>query len=120
MQLHLELTIPDHVLPGDKDELAQQASVYDAAFQVFQERNAKYLGLWRKHGAADSLHHARHKLARLDRLLQTAVRDQVPLSGADLDDALDEINYITFFIRNCQEGNFLGDTSEEDDPTCAC
>jgi hypothetical protein len=70
----------------EKSEELQRAA-FEEAFEVFQERNLRYEDLWKDEGTIDDLlHHVKHKSLRISR-------------DAQVDDAIDLVNYSIFILR---------------------
>lgn len=88
------------------DTNAEQMSVFLDCMQLFQERNAKYGDLWKEYGWRGNLLHVQSKAARVRKVWWDS---KDPFGhNADIDDALDLINYAAFFIRNVEADNELG------------
>lgn len=102
-------------------------------FDVYVERNGKYKGVWRQYGALANLVRAAQKVDRLMSVWWHEVQPEcnrpehqdghhgpdcfleatrVPLDSEDLDDALDAINHLLFFVRCAREGNLFGTPPE--------
>src|SRR3989304_10094615 len=88
LRYHLDLLGLDH-------ETAEHVAVLLEAVALYEEREKKYRGLWKEYGVADSHHHIVSKTSRL-RMAYTG--------QADIDDALDLINYTVFLVRNFRAG----------------
>lgn len=84
----------------------EQMKVYIDAFEIFVERNERYEDLWKQYGWMDTLTHVRSKALRLVRKFWREDPEQE--DETLLDDALDLVNYATFFIRNFRSGNKWG------------
>jgi hypothetical protein len=84
-----------------------QFTVLIEAMDKFVERNAKYKDLWQEYGIDDSLLHIKSKAARIVRLV---AEDGL---SADIDDAIDLINYAVFFIRLFERAQVLADQEAE-------
>jgi hypothetical protein len=85
----------------------EQLEVLVEALNKFRERNAKYRDLWKEGGWSDSAHHVRHKAARVSMCLRGSEHEDGHFSSGDPEhlvlleeEAIDLINYATFFIRN--------------------
>lgn len=98
----------------------EQIGVLMQTMLVYVDRNEKYKNTWEQYGALSQLVRAAQKIDRLmsvwwfepglGDLEEDA--DRMPLSSADLDDAIDCINHLIFFIRCAQNGNLFGDRPE--------
>lgn len=87
-----------------------QLDVFHKAMETYLERTKAYGDVWRNYGAASNLLSAARKV---DRLMKTwwddLMQGKVPSIHKDaLDDAVDAINYLAFFIRNVEAGNLSG------------
>lgn len=97
---------------------------------TYVDRNGKYKGAWKQYGALSQLVRAANKIDRLMAVWwfepDPEAMDQaqrVPMDPADLDDAIDCINHLLFFLRNAQSGNLFGNPPsrpdlEGDDEEC--
>jgi hypothetical protein len=85
----------------------RQLAILVRAYYKFVERNAKYKDLWAEYGIDDSLLHIKSKAARIVRLV---AEDGL---GADIDDAIDLINYTVFFIRLFEQAQVIADQEAE-------
>jgi hypothetical protein len=93
------------------DEDWEHFKVLCRALEKFHERDAKHRGLWTYFGAIDSAFQARAKATRTYNIAIQLLKDAsvVELDGSDedyLDDAVDQINYAAFFVRNCEAGRY--------------
>lgn len=83
----------------------EQMRVFIICMRLFKQRNGRYKDLWMQYGWTDSVHHVRHKAARI-------VREFVHHQDADPDpdpaDVWDLINYGVFLIRNLAARNKYG------------
>ena len=87
---------------------AEHLEVLAKAFGLHLQRTEAYGEVWKQYGALSNLLSAARKI---DRLMNVWWRNDgsIPALHKDvLDDAYDAINYITFFIRNAQNGNIAG------------
>jgi hypothetical protein len=93
-------------LPPTKESVAQ-LEVFAEALRIFASRNAAYGDVWKQYGALSNLLSVARKV---DRLMHSWWEGKgAPAMHKDsLDDAIDNINYTAFFIRNAREGNITG------------
>lgn len=97
------------LLSGDKSDTPQitsdsdkhHAFVLGRALSIYQERNAKRSDAWRDAGWKGQLVEARKKL---DRLWAIWRLDREP-DAKDIDEAIDLINAIVFWVRCVEEDN---------------
>jgi len=81
----------------------EQVQVMLQALTKFDKRNLGYNDLWQEGGIQDSAHHLKSKALRL--MWSADPTSQGQLSDEDMkDDALDAINYASFFLRNLEAG----------------
>jgi hypothetical protein len=93
---------------GASQEQLEHLSVLLSAFAVYVERNERHGSLWKKFGWMDSIVSVRGKAARcVQQWYGPQTLEGGP--GADLDDAVDLINFAVFLIRNVQTNNKWGD-----------
>lgn len=85
---------------------AEQLTVLLDAFLIFRERNARYHDVWQQSGWRGSLYDLRKKVTRLWATFWQGKPSDA--QRADVDDALDTINYAVFFIRNMRQNNEYG------------
>lgn len=94
----------------DNDTMEDVLDVFEVqlhALNVMAERNKKYRGIWRRAGWMANLMQVCHKT---DRLMTMFWMDPNATDGkeADLDDAIDLMNYNAFFIITNREGDARG------------
>ncbi len=85
-----------------------QLIVFLTAVKIFDDRDKVYGDTWTTYGALNNLLRAATKV---DRSMEIWWHDQGgnPLMHKDnLDDAIDAINYLAFFIRCVRAGNITG------------
>lgn len=82
---------------------------------TYVDRNGKYKGAWKTYGALSQLVRAANKIDRLMNVWwfepdadDMEQKQRVPAGPEDLDDAIDCINHLLFFLRNAKEGNLFG------------
>lgn len=94
------------VLEEDKNA-NDHSEVLDEALRIYVERSQSYGQVWTHYGARANLLNAARKI---DRLMESWWRGEgIPALHKDnLDDAIDAINYLTFFIRCARDGNLTG------------
>lgn len=97
--------------------MPDQNEVFEQCLQIHEGRSEAYGEVWRNYGAVSNLLSAARKV---DRLMETwwdgMINGTAPSIHKDaLDDAYDAINYLAFFIRNAQNGNFTGERPERPD-----
>lgn len=85
----------------------EQFGIFVRVMRKFVERNAKYKDLWKEYGIDDSMLHIKSKAARIQRLV---AEDGL---GADIDDAIDLINYTGFFVRLFEHAQTFADMEAE-------
>ena len=86
----------------------EQMAVMLEAYHKYLERNAVYENLWQDYGWMDTLTHVRSKAMRIVRKFWRDETAPKATAALHLDDALDLVNYVVFFIRNVREGNRWG------------
>jgi hypothetical protein len=84
-----------------------QLEIMVEALKIRAQREGVYKGLWRKFGYTDSLFHMRSKMERLMIQFWDGTGHSAYL-GEDLDNALDLLNYTTFFVTLFREGRRNG------------
>ena len=88
----------------------------ERAVRLMAERTTAYGLVWKQYGALSNLLSAARKIDRLMNIWWFATEDQPPALHKDaLDDAMDAINYLGFFIQNAREGNILGTAPKRPD-----
>lgn len=90
------------------DTTSNQAAVFGKCLEIFESRTSAYGEVWKQYGALSNLLSAARKI---DRLMEMWWRGDgsVPAIHKDaLDDAIDAMNYLAFFVRNATEGNLTG------------
>jgi hypothetical protein len=91
-------------------EVQDQLLVFLTALKIFDERDKVYGDTWTTYGGLNNLLRAATKV---DRSMEVWWHDSShngnPLMHKDnLDDAIDAINYLAFFIRCVRSGNITG------------
>ena len=90
------------------EEVVEQIAVFLTALKLYEERNRTYRNIWETYGALNNLLRAATKVDRSMEIWWHS-RDPNPLLHKDnLDDAIDAINYLVFFIRCVRSGNITG------------
>lgn len=98
------MTLP----PEHAQACVEHAQTLDEAASVMLGRTASYGLVWRRYGALSNLLNAARKV---ERLMESWWHGEgVPALHKDnLDDAVDAINYLAFFIQCARAGNLTGD-----------
>lgn len=87
--------------------------VLNECLQVFIDRNRKYNDTWKTYGAKAQLVRAAQKVDRMMEVWWHENEGDYSALEADvLDDAIDAINHLVFFIRCAREANFTGAAPE--------
>lgn len=86
-------------MPVSDEDRNAHIGVLNEALKKFEEKDAKYQGLWKERGAVDSAHHVKHKAARVSIAINEGC-DPEPF----IEDAVDLINYCVFFVLNARDG----------------
>jgi len=102
-------TEPEHDYMQARSDIA---AIFDEAYELFEQRDAKYKGLWINGGAEDNAFHLRHKAMRVFRTLQDNLKDLpegmrgegTSVGEMLVEDAYDLINYAAFYIWCVQNG----------------
>jgi hypothetical protein len=81
------------------------------AMSLYNERTASYGQIWKQYGATGNLLHAALKTDRMMELWWHG-GPKPALHKDNLDDAIDALNYLTFFIRNARDANLTGSAPE--------
>lgn len=87
------------------DDNVNQLLVFAEALDTYEHRTPKYGQNWKRYGWLSNLSDILRKSDRLWSMYWTGKMN--PMEGG-LDDAIDLLNYIAFFIRNAQDGNERG------------
>lgn len=93
----------------------EQQKIFDEALDVFIERNGNYRDTWKQYGALSQLVRGAQKVDRLMAVWWHAENPDA-LKPAAIDDAIDAINHLVFFIRCARDANFYGEAPERPDP----
>jgi len=88
--------------------LDEQLAVILEALEVYRQRSVSYGEVWRQYGATGNLLQAARKVDRLMEMWWHNPDGAAALQKDALDDAIDAINYLVFFIRLAREGNLTG------------
>ena len=97
----------------DQSLILPHMEVFEEATGLYVVRSRSYGQVWRNYGALSNLLSAARKV---DRTMETWWHQQTPVMHKDaLDDAMDAINYLNFFVRNAREGNITGQTPDRPD-----
>lgn len=97
-------------------EDGEQLEVLHQVFEKYCERNAKYHDTWKQYGALSQLVRSANKV---DRLMEVWWHSQEGIGWTSathqeldemLDDAIDAINHLVFFVRAARAGNITGST----------
>lgn len=84
-----------------------QFHVFREALSVYEQRSAIYGDVWQRYGALNNLVRAATKIDRLMAIWYHTDHKPTASTGT-LDDAIDALNYLVFFIRLAREGNVTG------------
>jgi hypothetical protein len=84
-----------------------QMAVFHHAFRLYQERNAGHRDVWKESGWMGMLVDIRKKADRLW-VQYNAYEPDEDVTQADLDSALDLLNFTAFFIRQVRNNNRNG------------
>lgn len=115
--MHFTSSEDQHTLLGLPAEHARAAvehaqGLEDAA-SVMLHRTASYGLAWQRYGALSNLVNAARKVERLMGIWWDGNKGEIPALHKDaLDDALDAINYLQFFITCARDGNLTGNRRE--------
>jgi hypothetical protein len=90
------------------ESLSDQHQVLEEALRIFMDRNKVYNDTWKTYGALSNLVRAAQKVDRMMEVWWHEMNGGAALGKDTLDDALDAINHLVFFIRCAREGNFTG------------
>lgn len=101
-------------LPAEHARAAvEHAQGLEDAASVMLHRTASYGLAWQRYGALSNLVNAARKVERLMGIWWDGNKGDIPALHKDaLDDAVDAINYLQFFITCAQQGNVTGDRRE--------
>lgn len=109
-------------LPAEQARAAvEHAQGLEDAASVMLHRTASYGLAWQRYGALSNLVNAARKVERLMGIWWDGNKGEIPALHKDaLDDAVDAINYLQFFISCAKEGNLTGErrqlpTSEKEE-----
>lgn len=85
----------------------EQLQVFMQAMEVYRERSVAYAEVWKQYGAMSNLLSVARKT---DRMMSAwhGLSSGETIHKDDMDDAIDLLNYCTFFIRNFRSGNLFG------------
>lgn len=95
---------------------AEHLEVMLEALQIHAQRTELYGDQWRESGALSNIDNAVRKTKRQRKQMDSAMYaadidvgyGQSALAKGSDDDAIDAINYCTFFVRNIRNGNISG------------
>jgi hypothetical protein len=90
------------------DAMIDQLSIFMDAMDLYQARRQRYGDGWQRYGWLDSLFHMRNKMLRIEAEFWTTPPDNSHEATVRLDNAMDLLNYIAFFIRNVYDENERG------------
>ena len=90
------------------DDNCEQLLVFTQALTIYNQRTGQYRQAWRKYGALNNLIRAATKLERLVQLFWHG-SEGPPLEQLSTDDAHDALNYLAFFLRQAQQGQWRSD-----------
>lgn len=98
------------------------------ALLIYNERSHSYNQVWKQYGALSNLLNAARKVDRLmeywwtkqEEILDSNGRVRPLLHKDNLDDALDAVSYLVFFMRNAQAGNIFGGIPNRDTGNLIC
>lgn len=98
----------DDDTPEAVEHMIQHLRPLVEAAETYRERSQSYGQIWSNYGARANLLNAARKI---DRLMESWWKGEgIPALHKDnLDDAIDALNYLTFFIRCARDGNLTGD-----------
>lgn len=100
-------------LPSDESRnYARHARVLHEALDVVLHRSGSYGSVWQQYGALANLLQAARKVDRLMALWwhdRPVVGEEIALGKDALDDAMDAINYLAFFITMARDGSIIGE-----------
>lgn len=100
------------MLPVEQAQAAfLHAQTLDEASRVMLNRTLSYGTVWERQGALKNLLKAETKMGRLMAAWFANEGEYPALHKDALDDALDLINYVAFFIQCARAGNITGDAS---------
>lgn len=97
------------------DDNREHLDVLLECFDLYTARSENYGQVWKNYGALNNLVRSASKV---DRLMETWWHGRPPESAHpamhkdSLDDALDAVSYLTFFIRSARAGNLTGTPPE--------
>ncbi len=90
-------------------DMLEHFEVFQRCMEVYDERREAYNDVWKNYGALSNLLQAARKVDRLMEIFWFNEGDIPALHKDVIDDALDGINYLTFFVRNATSGNIVGE-----------
>lgn len=92
------------------DDVKEQLVIFLTALRIYDERGKIYGDTWTTYGALNNLLRAATKVDRsMEIWWHDGSNNGNPLMHKDnLDDAIDAINYLVFFIRCVRAGNITG------------
>lgn len=114
--LHCIKVVLDDVGVEPNPENIAHLMVFMEALRVYDQRSRSYGMVWQQYGALSNLINASRKVDRLMAVWwsgakQIIGRGQLPAIHKDyVDDAVDALNYLAFFLRNVRNHNFTGTT----------
>lgn len=101
------------MLPPEHAQAAvEHAQTLEEAAKVMLGRTASYGLVWRQYGALSNLLNAARKIERLMEAWWHGNGEAPALHKDNLDDAIDAINYLAFFIQCARAGNLTGHPSQ--------
>lgn len=96
----------------EPEYLDGQLAVLMEAHAVYRQRSASYGAVWQHYGAQSNLLSAARKVDRLMEMWWHNPDGAKALQKDATDDAIDAINYLSFFVRNARDGNISGQAPE--------
>lgn len=104
-----ELLVKFGIEPNE--DMKEQFSVFLEAMAIYWQRSHSYSEIWRQYGAMSNLLSVARKT---DRMMESwhSLSEGGDIHKDSMDDAIDLLNYCTFFIRNFRDGNLFGSAPE--------
>jgi hypothetical protein len=85
------------------EEMLNQALMFVVALKTYEKKDQMYGQAWKRLGALNNL---TRMATKVERLLEQFWHREDNRNGADLDDAVDLLNYDAFFMRQAIEGEW--------------